>query len=131
MIDLLSEVEKDPRREKDLFLALAPIYVPVLSALLLFSCGAARSAQEIMVQVPEEFTGTVKIDPCESKASVDHVLVDAKGLAATSACPKPGQRVTLLIVRAGKTYRITPENVAVLRAGDGLPVRIQASVPPR
>ena len=90
MIDLLSEVEKDPRREKDLFLALAPIYVPVLSALLLFSRGAARSAQEIIVQVPEEFTGTVKIDPCESKASVDHVLVDAKGLAATSACPKPG-----------------------------------------
>lgn len=131
MIDLFAEVDKDPRWEKDLFLALSPIYVPVLSALLLFSCAAAKSAQEITVQVPEEFSGLVKIDPCESKASADHISVDAKGLAATSSCPKTGQQVTLVIVRAGKTYRITPENVAVLRAGDGLPVRIQATVPPQ
>jgi hypothetical protein len=129
MIDLMTELEKDTRREKDLLLALAPMYVPVLSALLLFSCAAAKSAQEITVQVPPEFTGMVLINPCDPKATADHALVNARGLAATSACPKPGQQVTLLIDRAGKTYRISPENVIVLRAGDGLPVEINATVP--
>ena len=107
------------------------MYVPVLSALLMFSCAAAKSAQEITVQVPPEFTGTVRINLCDPKASTDHALVSAQRLAATSACPKPGQQITLLIERAGKTYRITPENVIVQRAGDGLPVEINAPVPPR
>jgi hypothetical protein len=73
----------------------------------------------------------VRINPCDPKASADHAIVDAQGRVATSGCPKPGQQVTLLIERAGKTYRVSPENVIVLRAGDGLPVEIHAAVPPQ
>jgi len=121
----------DEREERAVFLALAPMYVTLLSALLLFSCGAAKSAQEITVQVPDRFAGMVQIDPCDAKANKDHVVADAKGMAATSSCPRPGQGVTIVIVRAGQSYRVSPEYVKILRAGDGVPVRIEAAVPSR
>jgi hypothetical protein len=35
------------------------------------------------------------------------------------------------VLRAGQTLRISPENVAVGRAGDAVPVSIEATVPPR
>ena len=119
--------EGDVRSDKDLFLTLAPI----LCALLVLSCGAAKSAQEITVQVPDGFAGTLQIEPCNASANADHVTLDARGVATTSACPGRGQLVTLVIVRGGQTYRIVPENVKVLRTGDGLPVRIEATIPAR
>src|SRR5215467_5546236 len=115
----------DERGERAVFLALAPMYITVLSALLLFSCGAAKSAQEITVQVPDHFAGTLQIAPCNANAAKDHVTVDEKGAGQTSSCPQPGQAVTLVIVRGDQVQRITPENVQVMRAGDGIPVRIQ------
>jgi hypothetical protein len=123
--------KRDQDQHKNVFLALAPMYVTIFCALLLFSCAAAKSAQQITVQVPDEFAGTLQIDPCDRSASVDHILADAKGAAATSACPHRGDQITLIIVRAGKTYRVIPENVTIVRTGDGLPVRIQAAAPRR
>jgi hypothetical protein len=120
---------QDEREEKDVFLTLAPMYLTVLSASLLFSCGAAKSAQEIAVQVPDHFAGTLQIAPCNASATKDHVTANDKGVAQTSSCPQSGQAVTLVIVRGSQMQRITPENVQVMRAGDGIPVRIQATVP--
>jgi hypothetical protein len=123
--------EKNARSDKDLFSTFAPMYMTILCALLVLSCGAANSAQEITVQVPDRFTGTLQIDTCNVAASSDHVTVDAHGAAMTPACPTRGQQVTLVIAGGGQTYRIVPDKVTVVRTGDGLPVRIQATLPPR
>jgi hypothetical protein len=123
--------EQNQDQNKDVFLALAPMYVTMFGALLLSSCAAAKSAQQITVQVPDEFAGTLQINPCDRSASVDHVAADAKGAAASSACSHRGDQVTLIIVRGGKTDRVIPGNVTILRTGDGLRVRIEAAAPRR
>ena len=120
-----------PSKNSELLIMLAPLYVVVLSALLLFSCGAAKSAQEITVKVPDQFAGVLHIAPCDRNGGPEPVITDPQGAASTSACPKGGRQVTLVVLRAGQTYRISPEEVTIRRAGDGVPVSIEATVPPR
>src|SRR5215475_13328398 len=106
-------------KEKDLLLMFAPLYVVVLSALLLFSCGAAKSAQEISVKVPDQFVGALKISPCQREANPEPVVIDRQGTGSTSSCPLGGRQVTLVIMQNGRTYRISPDQVKIRRAGDG------------
>jgi hypothetical protein len=121
---------KHRARADELLIILTPLYVTLLSALLLFSCGAGSSAREITVQVPDTFAGTLRISPCDRSQS-ERVAVDERGVTATSVCPRSGEQVTLVVIRSGQTYRISPENVTIRRAGDGLPVSIEATIPPR
>src|SRR5262245_51131562 len=113
-------------KENELLIMFAPLYVVMVSALLLFSCGAAKSAQEITVKVPDQFAGVVKISPCDRNANPDPVMTDAKGVGNTSTCPLGGRQVTLVVLRNGQTYRISPDEVKIRRAGDGMPVSIEA-----
>ena len=120
-----------PSRENELLLMLVPLYVVMLSTLLLFSCGAAKSAQEITLKVPDHFAGVVKISPCDRNAGPPPIAVDTQGMGSTSECPQGGRQVSLIVVRADQTYRISPEHVKIRRTGDGLPVSIEASLPVR
>lgn len=56
------------------------------------------------------------------------VTVNSHGTAPTSACPKPGETVTLTVVKGSQNYRIPTNEVTIERAGDGLPVAIKAQV---
>jgi hypothetical protein len=49
-------------------------------------------------------------------------------LAPTSACPKPGETITLNVVKGAQNYRVPSNEVTIERAGDGLPVAIKARV---
>jgi hypothetical protein len=102
----------------------------IFAAFLLFSCAAKQAPREITVKVPASYSGDLTLDPCLPRSSVD-VSVDAKGFAPTSACPKPGETVTLTVVRAGEKVRVPPDQITIERAGDGLPVAIKAHVPVR
>jgi hypothetical protein len=106
----------------------------IFAAFLLFSCAAKQAPREITVKVPASYSGDLTLDPCLPRSSVDvsvDVSVDAKGFAPTSACPKPGETVTLTVVRAGEKVRVPPDQITIERAGDGLPVAIKAHVPVR
>jgi hypothetical protein len=99
----------------------------VFAATLLYSCGAKEAPREIRVTVPPNFSGQMTLDPCASGVSAE-VTLSARGTAATSACPKQGETVTLTIVKGSETYRIPTTEVTIERAGDGLPVAIKARV---
>ena len=99
----------------------------VFAAFLLYSCGAKQAPREITVTVPADFSGQISLDPCANGLSAE-VTVNAQGAAPTAACPKPGETVTLTVVKAGQNYRIPSNEVTIERAGDGLPVSIKARV---
>ena len=99
----------------------------VFAAFLLYSCGAKQAPRELKVTVPEGYSGQVTLDPCTDGLSAE-VTVNSHGTAPTSACPKPGETVTLIVVKGSQNYRIPTNDVTIERAGDGLPVAIKAQV---
>jgi hypothetical protein len=99
----------------------------VFAAFLLYSCGAKQAPRELKVKVPADYSGPVTLDPCSDGLSAE-VTVDSRGTAQTSACPKPGETVTLTVVKGDQNYRVPTNEVTIERAGDGLPVAIKARV---
>ena len=99
----------------------------VFAAFLLYSCGAKQAPKEIKVTVPADFSGQITLDPCTTGLPAE-VTLNAHGTAATSACPKAGDTVTLTVVKGNESYRIPTDEVTIERAGDGLPVAIKARV---
>lgn len=99
----------------------------VFAAFLLYSCAAKQAPREIKVTVPADFSGQMTLDPCASGLSSE-VMLTVKGTAPTSACPKPGETVTLTVVKGSQNYRIPTNEVTIERAGDGLPVAIKARI---
>jgi hypothetical protein len=99
----------------------------VFAAFLLYSCGAKQAPREIKVTVPADFSGEMMLDPCTNGLPPE-VSLNAQGMAPTSACPKPGETVTLTVVKGSQTYSIPTNEVTIERAGDGLPVAIRARV---
>jgi hypothetical protein len=99
----------------------------VFAAFLLFSCAAKQAPREIKVTVPPNFSGQITLDPCTTGLPAE-VTVNARGTAPTSACPRPGETVTLTVQKAGQNYRVPSNEVTIERAGDGLPVAIKAHV---
>jgi hypothetical protein len=100
----------------------------VFAASLLFSCGAKRAPQEITVTVPANFSGELTLDPCSQGASAG-ITLSAKGTANTAACPEAGETVSLTVIKGGKSYRLSSDDVKIERTGDGLAVAIKARVP--
>ena len=99
----------------------------VFAAFLLYSCAAKQAPREIKVIVPSDFSGQITLDPCTPDLSAE-VTLNARGTAQTSACPKPGETITLTVVKGPENYRIPSDKVTIERAGDGLPVAIKAKV---
>ena len=99
----------------------------VFAAFLLYSCGAKQAPREITVMVPSNYSGQITLDPCTDGLPPE-VKLNAQGTAATSACPRPGETVSLTVVKGSENYRIPTNEVMIERAGDGLPVAIKARV---
>ena len=99
----------------------------VFAAFLLYSCAAKQAPREIKVTVPSDFSGQITLDPCSTGLSAE-VTLTTRGTAPTSACPRPGETVTLTIIKGSENYRIPSNEVKIERAGDGLPVAIKAHV---
>jgi hypothetical protein len=108
----------------------ALLVATIFATFVLFSCAAKQAPIEVTVRVPVNYSGDLSLEPCFSKAPAE-VILESKGTARTPACPKPGETVTLIVIRPGTptSYRISPEQVIIQRAGDGLPVAIKAHVP--
>ncbi len=118
------------RTDPDLLILRALLAIPVLSAMFLFSCGANTSPQQIAVKVQDRFEGAVHIRPCMPDAGASAASADENGFVSTAACPRKGDPFTVLIDRAGRSYRVSSENAQVHYTGDGFPVTIEVAVPP-
>jgi len=97
----------------------------IFATFLLFSCAAKQAPHEITVRVPDNYSGELNLAPCSQDSSAE-VAVDLQGAARTSACPKPGESVTLTVIQGGVERRLSPDQVNIERAGDGMPVAIKA-----
>ena len=106
----------------------ALLIATVFATSLLYSCAAKQAPREITVTVPADYSGEVNLDPC-SQGVPAQVTLSAKGTAETAACPQPGETVSLTVIKGGTSYHISPDDVKIERAGDGLPVAIKARVP--
>ncbi len=105
----------------------ALLLATVFAAFLLYSCGAKQAPREIRVTVPSDFSGEMTLDPCANGLSAE-VTLSSRGTAATAACPRPGETITLTVIKGSQNYRIPADEVTIERAGDGLPVVIKARV---
>jgi hypothetical protein len=100
----------------------------VFGASLMYSCAAKQAPREITVTVPADYSGEINLDPC-SQGVPAQITLSAKGTGETAACPQPGETVSLTVIKGGTSYHISPDDVKIERAGDGLPVAILARVP--
>jgi hypothetical protein len=80
------------------------------------------------VTVPADYSGEINLDPC-SQGVPAQVALSAKGTGVTAVCPQPGETVSLTVIKGGTSYHISPDDVKIERAGDGLPVAIKTRVP--
>jgi hypothetical protein len=117
--------------DPDLILLRLRLAVPVLSAVFLFSCGANTSSHQISVKVPGGFTGVLLIRPCMPDAAAGTTSANDKGFASTAACPRIGDPFTVVIDRAGTLYRVSSDAAKSHYTGDGFPVSIEITIPPK
>jgi hypothetical protein len=101
--------------------------------LSLLACAAKNPPHQIQITVPDNYSGTVRVVPCQGTTpstgnSTAATLTEPLTIYA-SACPNPGEQIELLVTRAGTVTRIMPENLSVARTGDGIPVEVSAHVP--
>jgi hypothetical protein len=103
----------------------------MFATFLLFSCAAKQAPREIVVTVPANFTGEIRLEPCSAvgPGTTSEVAVDASGHAAISACPQPDETVALKVMKGGVSYSLAPKDVRIQRAGDGMAVAIRARIP--
>lgn len=104
-----------------------PRIATLVLVLALVSCAAKNAPTRVTVQVPDTFSGAIRLSPCAREAN-EPVLLDARGNGNTSACPSADD-VEIMVMRAGKTIYLAREQVKIARAGDGLPVLITANIP--
>ena len=100
----------------------------IFTTFLLFSCAAKQAPHEITVKVPDNYSGELSLDPCAQGSSAQ-ATVSSNGAGQTSACPKPGESVSLTVIQGGMERRVPQDQVKIERAGDGLPVAIKVRVP--
>jgi hypothetical protein len=108
----------------------ALLIATVFATSLLYSCAARQAPREITVTVPPDYSGEINLDPCSQGVPAE-VTLSAEGTAETAACPQPGETISLTVIKGkgGTSYHISPDDVKIERAGDGLPVAIKARVP--
>lgn len=97
---------------------------------LMLSCASSHAPQQLTVHVAVEFVGTVSIATCVPSASGGYISANRDGRGETSICPMNGEMVSVVVVRGDRRVAVAPESVSILRAGDGLPTSIQATIRP-
>jgi hypothetical protein len=93
---------------------------------VLASCAAKTAPTRVTANVADNFSGVLHLRPCVGGAK-EPIVADNQGNAEMSACPL-GELEIVVTKRSGTVY-IKSEDVRVLRAGDGIPVSVTASVP--
>ena len=109
-------------------------HLPLLSGVVLgttfvlLSCGSSMGPAQLIVHIPEHYSGAVHIHACMPTAPRNEITVDAQGVGSTALCPGTNTGVELQIVQNGQQYKIADKEVHILRTGDGIATSIEAQV---
>jgi hypothetical protein len=95
-------------------------------AVIFIGCGFKRSPIRVRVEVPEKFSGKIRLEPCVS-GPVDARL-NASGSGQTAACPSSRDNVELIVVRNGQEIYVAPKDIRIARTGDQIATVIETDV---
>ena len=102
--------------------------VEIAAIILMLSCASSRPLQAITVHVPSGFAGTIRIATCIPAAPATDISLNSSGAAETSACPSRETSVDVVVMRGDQRYTPAPENVSILRTGDGIATAIRIDI---
>jgi hypothetical protein len=100
------------------------------AVLLMMSCASGHAPHQLTVQVARDFVGTLTIATCVPSASDSYISANREGRGETSVCPANDESISVVVVRGDRRVAGAPESVSILRAGDGVPTSIRATVRP-
>ncbi len=90
----------------------------------LLSCANTTLPREIKVEVPQGYSGHVRVTLC----SVPPKRADEYGNVYVADCFLPSDRIQLTVSRGNMVYAIPPEKLMVTRTGDGIPIVIDVEL---
>lgn len=102
----------------------------LVAIFLVLSCASSQPPQTLTVRIAPGFSGTIHLSTCIVSAPATDISTDKDGAGQTSACPAREASIAIVVVRDDHQYTIGPENVSVLRTGDGLATSIQTDIRP-
>jgi|SRR5262252_9099908 len=98
---------------------------PVIAACILFSSSCSKPTRQIQIEVPEGYSGHLHITTC----AIPPLRADGRGNVSVADCPRPSERIQLIVRRDGNMYELPPDRLAVSKNLKGFPVSIDAVLP--
>jgi len=98
-------------------------------AFLMLSCASSSQPDQLIVHVPDHFSGMLHIQTCVHGAPGGEITVDSEGLGKTVLCPASDHTVEIEVVASDRHFKLIAPEVQVLRTGDGLATSIEAQLP--
>jgi len=98
-------------------------------AFLMLSCASSSQLDQLIVHVPDHFSGMLHIQTCVNGTPAGEITVDSQGLGKTVLCPASDHSVEIEVVASDRHFKLTAPEVQVRRTGDGLATSIEAQLP--
>jgi hypothetical protein len=98
-------------------------------AFLMLSCAPSSQPDQLVVHVPDHFSGMLHIQTCVNGEPAGEITVDRQGLGKTVLCPASDHTVEIEVVARDRHVRLVTPDVQVRRTGDGLATSIEAKLP--
>lgn len=98
-------------------------------ALVMLSCATSSRPDQLVVHVPDHFSGMLHIQACVNGAPAGEITVDGQGLGKTVLCPASDHIVEIEVVANDRHVKLVTPEVQVRRTGDGLATSIEAKLP--
>ena len=107
-----------------------PLGLSVLAAVMfLLSCGARRVADVLDVEVAPQYSGPAEIRACRAgQPKTLSISLDEHGVGETGACSFSDQ-VRVRLHRTGRVVEIPPQDVHLLKTGDGIVTALTFEAP--
>ena len=98
-------------------------------AFLMLSCASSSQPDQLIVHVPDHFSGLLHIQTCVNGAPGGEITVDSQGLGKTVLCPASDHTVEIEVVASDRHFKLVAPEVQVRRTGDGLATSIEVQLP--
>jgi hypothetical protein len=98
-------------------------------AFVMLSCAPSSQPDQLIVHVPDHFSGMLHIQTCVNGAPTGEITVDSQGAGKTVLCPASDHTVEIEVVATDRHFKLVTPEVQVRRTGDGLATSIEAKLP--
>jgi hypothetical protein len=96
---------------------------------LMLSCASSSQPDQLIVHIPDHFSGNLHIETCVNGTPGSEITVDERGSGKTVLCPASDHTVELKVVASDRQYKLAAPDVQIRRTGDGLATSIEAKLP--